>query len=60
VRAFSLHPGRIPTTDLGRHLSTDDLWRFGVVDERGDLIADPAAAERLWDLIGRLTGVTLR
>jgi NAD(P)-dependent dehydrogenase (short-subunit alcohol dehydrogenase family) len=42
VRAFSLHPGNIPSTDLGRYLSFEDLRGFGVVDEHGNPIADPA------------------
>jgi NAD(P)-dependent dehydrogenase (short-subunit alcohol dehydrogenase family) len=40
VRAFSVHPGRIMTTDLGRHLTIDDLRAAGLVDEQGRLPAD--------------------
>lgn len=42
VRAFSLHPGNIPSTDLGRYLSVEDLRGFGIIDEHGNLIVDPA------------------
>ena len=38
IRAFSLHPGRILDTDLKRHLNTDDLRAFGLIDEKGELI----------------------
>jgi NAD(P)-dependent dehydrogenase (short-subunit alcohol dehydrogenase family) len=41
VRAFSLHPGSI-VTDLGRHLSREDLKAFGVIDEAGEPIIDPS------------------
>ncbi|WP_062381659.1 oxidoreductase [Pseudomonas abietaniphila] len=34
VRAFSLHPGQI-LTDLGRHLSRDEIAAFDVLDENG-------------------------
>lgn len=37
IRAFSLHPGRIIDTNLKRHLNTDDLRAFGLIDEQGEL-----------------------
>lgn len=37
IRAFSVHPGRIMTTDLVRHLSSDDLRAAGLLDEHGRL-----------------------
>jgi NAD(P)-dependent dehydrogenase (short-subunit alcohol dehydrogenase family) len=41
VRAFSLHPGSI-LTDLGRHFTIEQKQAFGVFDERGNRILDPA------------------
>lgn len=36
IRAFAVHPGRITTTDLIRHLSEDDLKAAGVIpDDHG-------------------------
>jgi len=35
IRGFALHPGRIPATDLARHLSEDDLKSFGITRENG-------------------------
>jgi NAD(P)-dependent dehydrogenase (short-subunit alcohol dehydrogenase family) len=40
IRAFSVHPGRIATTDLVRHLSEDDFRAFGLLDEHGKRVAD--------------------
>lgn len=42
VRGFSLHPGQI-LTDLGRHLSTEEIAAFGVLDEHGNQRLDPHA-----------------
>ena len=42
VRAFSLHPGSIVGTGLEKHLSRDELRAFGVIDESGKPILDPA------------------
>jgi hypothetical protein len=42
VRAFSLHPGNIASTDLARYLSFEDLRGFGAIDEHGNPIFDPA------------------
>ncbi|MFC3057504.1 SDR family NAD(P)-dependent oxidoreductase [Paenirhodobacter populi] len=41
VRAFSLHPGSIVTTDLGRNFDQDQLRAFGVIDSEGRPILDP-------------------
>ena len=42
VRAFSLHPGGIVDTGLGKHISREDLRAAGVIDEHGKPILDPA------------------
>ncbi|MCA1220789.1 oxidoreductase [Streptomyces sp. 8L] len=42
IRAFSLHPGSIQDTNLGRHLTRDQLRAAGVIDENGDAVLDPA------------------
>jgi NAD(P)-dependent dehydrogenase (short-subunit alcohol dehydrogenase family) len=42
VRAFSLHPGSIVETGLGKYLSREDLLAFGVIDDKGNPILDPA------------------
>ena len=39
IRAFSLHPGGIVATGLGKHLSREELRAGGVIDEHGE--ADP-------------------
>ncbi len=39
VRAFSLHPGSVPT-DLSRHLSQADMVAMGFRDEHGNIPAD--------------------
>jgi len=39
VRAFSLHPGSIPT-DLSRHLSAADMVAMGFRDEHGNIPTD--------------------
>lgn len=41
IRAFALHPGSIVATGLGG-FSFEQLRAFGVVDERGEPILDPA------------------
>ncbi|WP_413737529.1 SDR family NAD(P)-dependent oxidoreductase [Sodalis sp. RH21] len=41
IRAFSLHPGSIVDTDLGRNFSRDQLLAFGVIDVDGKPIIDP-------------------
>lgn len=42
VHAFSVHPGGILDTNLGKHLSREDLRATGVIDEQGKPILDPA------------------
>ena len=42
VRAFSLHPGGIVATGLGKHLSREELQAAGAIDEHGKPILDPA------------------
>jgi len=42
IRAFSLHPGGIVETGLGKHISMEDLWKAGVIDEEGKPILDPS------------------
>ena len=42
IRAFSLHPGGIVATDLGKYISKDDLRKADVIDENGNPIIDPA------------------
>ncbi|MDR1460962.1 MAG: SDR family NAD(P)-dependent oxidoreductase [Campylobacteraceae bacterium] len=41
VRAFSLHPGSIASTDLGRNFTPEQLKAFGVIDGHGQPIIDP-------------------
>ena len=41
VRAFSLHPGGIVTTNLIRHLSADQIKASGYVDDDGRPVIDP-------------------
>lgn len=43
VRAFSLHPGGILETNLGKHLPIEALKEAGVVDENDRPIIDPAS-----------------
>lgn len=44
MRAFSLHPGSIVSTNLKRYLSDEELRAAGVIDETGKPILDPAKA----------------
>ena len=41
IRAFSVHPGGV-ITDLQRHMSTAEVRAYGVLDEHGRPIIDPA------------------
>mgnify|MGYP003591097941 FL=1 len=41
IRAFSVHPGAIVATDLGRYGSKEQLLKIGVIDEHGNPILDP-------------------
>ena len=42
VRAFSVHPGGIISTDLTRHMSQEQLEATGFIDKDGKPIIDPA------------------
>ena len=57
VRALSLHPGSIVSTDLGRNFSRDQLLAFGVIDATGNPIlnanrqlktVEQGAATQVW------------
>jgi NAD(P)-dependent dehydrogenase (short-subunit alcohol dehydrogenase family) len=41
TRAFSLHPGSIVVTGLGKYVSREQLRAAGVIDERGEPVLDP-------------------
>jgi NAD(P)-dependent dehydrogenase (short-subunit alcohol dehydrogenase family) len=41
IRAYSLHPGAIAATDLGREISEDALRALGIYDEEGNFRHDP-------------------
>ena len=41
IRAFSVHPGGV-VTDLIRNMSTEEVRAYGVLDEHGRPIIDPA------------------
>ena len=41
IRAFSVHPGGV-VTDLIRYMSTEEVRAYGVLDEHGRPIIDPA------------------
>ena len=41
IRAFSVHPGGIVNTDLGRYSSKERLRKLGVIDENGQPVLDP-------------------
>jgi NAD(P)-dependent dehydrogenase (short-subunit alcohol dehydrogenase family) len=41
IRAFSLHPGGIVETGLGKHVTREQLRAAGVIDEHGRPIIDP-------------------
>ncbi|MGZ0005885.1 hypothetical protein [Burkholderia gladioli] len=42
VRAFSLHPGSIVETGLGKHVTREQLIEAGVLDAQGQPIRDPS------------------
>jgi NAD(P)-dependent dehydrogenase (short-subunit alcohol dehydrogenase family) len=46
VRAFSLHPGSIVATNLGRYIPREDLEAAGVIDKDGNPIIDPARNQK--------------
>lgn len=45
IRAFSVHPGGV-VTDLTRHMSAEELRAYGVLDEHGRPIIDPAGNKK--------------
>ncbi|RZK57998.1 MAG: SDR family NAD(P)-dependent oxidoreductase [Pedobacter sp.] len=42
VRSYSLHPGIISESELGRNVPHEDLVSYGVFDENGKVINDPS------------------
>ncbi len=42
ISSFSLHPGIISETELGRNVPHEDLVAYGVFDETGKVINDPS------------------
>lgn len=38
IRSYSLHPGLILTTDLGRSITPDVMKRLGMMDEKGNIV----------------------
>lgn len=42
VRSYSLHPGVIVETELGRNVPHEDLVSYGIFDEDGQVINDPS------------------
>ncbi|WP_322012789.1 oxidoreductase [Paraburkholderia sp. J12] len=42
IRAFSLHPGAIADTGLGKYVSHEQLVAAGILDEQGKPVRDPA------------------
>lgn len=42
VRSYSLHPGIISETELGRNVPHEDLVAYGIFDENGKVINDPS------------------
>ena len=42
VRSYSLHPGIIPESELGRNVPHEDLVAYGVFDENGVVINNPS------------------
>jgi len=38
VRSYSLHPGLVMTTDLGRSITLDTMKKLGIVDEDGNFV----------------------
>jgi len=38
VRSYSLHPGLVLTTDLGRSITLDTMKKLGIVDEDGNFV----------------------
>ncbi|BAV06687.1 NAD(P)-dependent dehydrogenase, short-chain alcohol dehydrogenase family [Filimonas lacunae] len=46
IRSFSLHPGLILETNLGRHLTFEDYVAIGAVDANGNPIPEAEAASK--------------
>lgn len=46
VRAYSLHPGLILDTSLGRHLTFDDYVAIGAIDTNGNVVPEAEAASK--------------
>jgi len=42
IRSYSLHPGIISETELGRNVPHEDLEAYGIFDENGIVINDPS------------------
>ncbi len=42
IRAFSLHPGGIVATGLGKYITVEQLRAGGAIDEQGKPVIDPA------------------
>lgn len=42
IRAFSVHPGGIVDTGLGKHVPREGLQKAGVIDAQGNPVIDPA------------------
>lgn len=42
VRSYSLHPGIISETELGRNVPHEDLVKYGIFDDNGKVINDPS------------------
>lgn len=67
IRAFSLHPGSIVETNLGKHVSREQLTAAGVLDAEGRPVRDPSrqmktigqgAATQVWCAVSpRLDGL---
>ena len=62
VRAFSLHPGAIADTGLGKYIPREQRVAAGVIDEQGKPVRDPArqlktigqgAATQVWCATGQ-------
>jgi len=40
VRSYSVHPGAIVESELGRHLTKEELTKFGLYDAQGNVVHD--------------------
>lgn len=41
IRSFSVHPGTIIETNLGKHMSKDALVTMGIINQKGEVLLDP-------------------